>query len=186
MITNRELPALIQRAHDTAAAHGFHDEKKSLPHWLMLIITEISEFVEADRKGRHANIKAFKEDLVDIECIFQTHFEFWIKDTVEDELADICIRIFDLAGEYSNIRLDIDNTKVDFVESETTTEHAFLMVNFLTSWRNYETRLLNRSLSRLLKYTFILADTKGIDLKFHIEQKMRYNELRPSKHGKKY
>lgn len=43
MITNKELPALIKRAHDSATAHGFQDKPKSAAHWLMLIITEIND-----------------------------------------------------------------------------------------------------------------------------------------------
>ncbi len=31
-----------------------------------------------------------------------------------------------------------------------------------------------------------LANYKGIDLEFHVKAKMRYNSLRPYKHGKKY
>lgn len=54
MITNKELPALIKRAHDSATAHGFQDKPKSAAHWLMLIITEISEMVEADRSSIEA------------------------------------------------------------------------------------------------------------------------------------
>ena len=31
-----------------------------------------------------------------------------------------------------------------------------------------------------------IAAFKGIDIEWHIQQKMRYNKLRPYKHGKKY
>ena len=34
--------------------------------------------------------------------------------------------------------------------------------------------------------TFLNADILGIDLLWHIDQKMKYNELRPAMHGKKY
>lgn len=33
---------------------------------------------------------------------------------------------------------------------------------------------------------FDMAEGMGIDLEFHIKQKMRYNNLRPYKHGKNY
>lgn len=75
----------------------------------MLIITEISESVNADRKGIHANSDYFK---LLFECsvsynwynedeknkIWSVFFEREIKDTVEDELADIVIRCLDYAG----------------------------------------------------------------------------------------
>ena len=59
------------------------------------------EAVEADRKGKHANRKQFdyymKQRKRD-DNKFVYAFRHGIKDTVEDELADACIRIFDLAG----------------------------------------------------------------------------------------
>lgn len=46
------------------------------------------------------------------------------------------------------------------------------------------------SLEEQVNYTitqiFALADILDIDLMWHIEQKMKYNELRPKLHGKKY
>ena len=43
---------LRDRAYQCACKHGFHDKEYSDKHWLMLIITEISEAVDADRKGK--------------------------------------------------------------------------------------------------------------------------------------
>ena len=68
----------------------------------MLILTEISEAVEADRKGLHAVYNAVEycyshEDKIDVESR-NRYFERDIKSTLEDELADVCIRIFDLCG----------------------------------------------------------------------------------------
>lgn len=42
---------LIDRAYTTAKNHGFHDKELSPQHMLMLVISEIGEAVEADRKG---------------------------------------------------------------------------------------------------------------------------------------
>lgn len=49
-----DLPSLIKRVHDNAVKHGWHDQKRSEEHWLMMIVTEIAELVEADRKHRYA------------------------------------------------------------------------------------------------------------------------------------
>ena len=37
-----------------------------------------------------------------------------------------------------------------------------------------------------LAIIFALAESRGIDLIWHINEKMKYNELRPNKHGKLY
>ena len=91
---------LRDRAYQCACRHGFHDKGYSDEHWLMLIITEISEAVNAYRKGKHANKKHIEEELTNLESkgYFVRGFDYLIKDTVEDELADIVIRCLDYAG----------------------------------------------------------------------------------------
>lgn len=45
---------------------------------------------------------------------------------------------------------------------------------------------LEEQVNYVITQVFALADILGVDLLWHIEQKMRYNELRENKHGKKY
>lgn len=72
---------------------------------IALIQSEASEALEADRKNRHANLVSMQEQM-------QAHgfraedFQRYIKDTVEDEIADTIIRLLDLCG-----MLDIDIDK---------------------------------------------------------------------------
>lgn len=53
---NINLNKWRDRAYKTACEHGFHDKELSNEHCLMLVITELSEAVEADRKGRLGKI----------------------------------------------------------------------------------------------------------------------------------
>ena len=46
------LNELKNRAYKTAKAHGWHDKELSDETYLMLIITEIAEAVNADRAGK--------------------------------------------------------------------------------------------------------------------------------------
>ena len=72
----------------------------------MLIITEIAEGVQADRKGKHANVFKFKEWKGNILPLsgknrirrFKEDFEAYIKNSVEDELTDVVIRRLELAA----------------------------------------------------------------------------------------
>jgi NTP pyrophosphatase (non-canonical NTP hydrolase) len=59
----------------------------------MLCVSELSEALEADRKGRVANLDKFDQGIAHGDI-----FETYIKDTFEDELADTVIRILDLCG----------------------------------------------------------------------------------------
>lgn len=52
--TKQQLNALRDECYKIACKHGFHDEKLSERHFLCLVISELMEAVEADRKGRHA------------------------------------------------------------------------------------------------------------------------------------
>lgn len=122
----KTINELSKEIHKINVKNGFYEGEKNIGEMLALIHSEVSESLEADRKSRYMNgsIRAvngwFETDK------FKEGFEFAVKDTFEDELADIMIRVMDL------------------------------------------------------------AQFKGIDLESHIQAKMRYNSLRPYKHGKKY
>lgn len=178
---------LIEQAYETACKHGFHDMEFSNEHWLMLAITEVSEMVEADRKCNRADIVAFNER-VHVHPNIVDRFEAYIKDTVEDEMADICIRLFDLAGvlhttidiEESFAENHVQSFKKNY-EGLTFSEIAFQLCLILTLERPTESVILIA-----LKFIFCWCRLLGIDLEWHIVHKMSYNATRANKHGKKY
>ena len=49
------LNELRDKAYKNACEHGFHDQELSNEHCLCLIISELMEAVEADRKGKQFN-----------------------------------------------------------------------------------------------------------------------------------
>ena len=173
------LNELRDRAYKTACDHGFHDEELSNDHCLCLVISELMEAVEADRKGRFAKVPVDKKDTIFDERTFHyqnkyfaENFEAYIKDCVEDELADACIRLLDLCGLR---KIDIE----DFTEE--------MLYDAEESCNEYEYDYpLGGQLNSMLLAIFGLAKHLDIDLIWHINQKMRYNELRENKHGKKY
>ena len=102
------LNELKDRAYRIACEHGFHDEEYSNEHFLALTITELSEAIEADRNNKRANIEQFEVDknlatelLVSDDSYFVTSYQKNIKGTIEEELADVFIRLLDLFGTLS-------------------------------------------------------------------------------------
>lgn len=190
MMKNINLNKWRDRAYKTAREHGFHDKELSNEHCLMLVITELSEAVEADRKDKYADIGLFKEwqsnPLPISEELrisrFKQDFEEFIKDTVEEELADAAIRLLDLCG-LRNIELEND-----CLDDEVLEEYSRIFINktFTESIFNITKNLIDGDVSYSLIKIFGLSKHLDIDLLWHIEQKQRHNELRPMLNGKRY
>jgi NTP pyrophosphatase (non-canonical NTP hydrolase) len=124
---------ISKAAYDYAEKKGFHKRDMNLGERLMLVIAELSEALEADRKDSWAPKvvsvdypKMRNSDPFADKDAWKKTYEALFKGTVEEELADAIIRIGDIAGIY------------------------------------------------------------GIDLDWHIQAKMAYNETRPYLHGKHY
>ena len=174
---------LSKRAHKNAVAHGFWDgQKTTREHCLMLIVTEISEMVEADRHDKHANIELM-ELAMQGGASFDDAFKLHIKDSVEDECADIAIRLLDMSGS-----MGIDFTHVknpdyyrDFGRFSMT-ENAFALVKGLAK----ENISIIKRIAFALQFLLDWSNVLGFDLERHIDIKMRYNEHRGIRHGKKY
>lgn len=167
------------KAHKNAKQKGFWQERLSNEHFLMLVITEIAEVIEADRYGKRAHKALYSMD----EPMVLGDYEVHIKGSIEDEMADIAIRLADLAG-----ALGLDFDKMNrckyhrAFDKFTFTENAFALTKGLSrSNISIERRILFG-----LDYVFNWAESMNIDLWFFIEQKMKYNALRPALHGKKY
>lgn len=188
-INEIDLNSYRDRAYQNAVNHGWHEEEKSEAHWMCLVISELMEAVEADRVGNYADIEAFeKNEMRGLD--FRENFERYIKDTVQDELADACIRILDLAGLRG---LDLGEIRTDELESAegffnwTFTESMYYIVSIIAEkgimdWKEFRSYLY-ACIGEILVYCV----QHEIDIFWFIEQKMKYNETRPFKHGgKKY
>lgn len=178
------LNKLRDKAYQCAVAHGWHEENLSDEHFLCLVISELMEAVEADRKGMHANranfeyyMKQRKRD----DGEFMYAFKHGIKDSVEDELADACIRLLDLAGlrGYDLDSFDYEGSDTEDYSDMSFTEATFRICVYVTDnfYRDEPFILLNE--------IFAFCRDRNIDIFWYIEQKMKYNELRPYKHGDK-
>ena len=176
-----DLNKLRDEAFEIAKAHGWHDEELPDETYLMLIITEIAEAVQADRKNLHADVEAFKkyDEIID----FKENFERQIKTTVEEELSDVVIRCLDLAG-LRGIDLHYADTLLSEGVKEVQVSFPELMYMACEeiTFHGYDlTERLNELVAGIIAY----CNKKGIDIEFFIEQKMKYNKLRSFRYGNK-
>ncbi|WP_370859697.1 hypothetical protein [Phocaeicola plebeius] len=178
------LNKLRDKAYQCAVAHGWHDENQSDEHFLCLVISELMEAVEADRKGMHAkrdNFEYYMKQRKRDDGEFMYAFKHDIKDSVEDELSDACIRLLDLAGlrGYDLDSFDYEGSDTEDYSDMSFTESMFKICVYITDnfYRDEPFIFLNE--------IFAFCRDRNIDIFWHIKQKMKYNELRPYKHGDK-
>ena len=95
---------LSKQIHQNAIDKGFYEREREMPEFLALIHSEVSEALEADRDGSYykGDIDALlgkngypKLDDEKYRVMFKT---CGIKESFESELADIMIRVMDLAA----------------------------------------------------------------------------------------
>ena len=198
-----EQNILRDNVYENAVAHGWHKERHSNEHWLMMIITEMVEAIQADRHLIYAEKDAFvkdttraatammSQDLFAEYC--QDSFEAHIKDSFEDELADIVIRCYDYLGmkgidvnmwfEKHNVYKDLSDVVKVYVRLSVP-EFMFLLTRHFSECDDRSHVCNQVCIVLWLVYQF--ADERDIDLIWYITHKMLYNEKRPYKHKCKY
>lgn len=160
------------------------------------------EAVEADRKGKRANVDWYNKKIANSricqglvpgtpkEIGFEVAYNETINGSIEEELADACIRLLDLCGLR---KIDIEDFTEEMLydaeescNDETFTESVYAISTIPIRYEYEYDYPLGGQLNSMLLTIFGLAKHLDIDLIWHINQKMRYNELRENKHGKKY
>lgn len=194
ILSFKELNTLKDTIHATEVAHGFHDEEHTVGHELGMVLSEIGEAIDADRNPNapvptqktidEALELAGKPDKQHV--AFIAYFKEHIKGSVVEELADVAIRLLDLAGS-----LDVEFGRGDDIETadwcgkETLPNRLFNFAMTLEnlSWNCHD----GGSYASVLEdITTIANDFTHLDLWQVVRLKMLYNDMRPRLNGKKY
>ena len=178
--------------HERSVAKGFWDVPHSIGHSLMLAYGELHEAIEADRLGKWARLspEAVKNLRVVSDAEFTQAFLWFVKDRVEDEIADAVIRLLDLLGwmiESGTPLVGLDYVRGEFENTIPPKDLPDALLRVVCS------SVLPLSFCSTLEAVLApiksleqLCDHLGIDLMEHIDLKLKYNETRPALHGKKY
>lgn len=188
-INNEQLKQWAKQIYDIACAHGWHEESKPNELWMALVLSEVAEAIEADRKDRRVTEKQLEsfiaittsdENYKATDLIFKASFENFIKGTLEEELADVVIRLLD----YINMRWE-NNYDWDYSPSDFDIPDSFPVA----AWKLVKNILERGSMNvrDSIQYVLEWSEKLGINISQFIEWKMKYNSLRSYKHGgKKY
>ena len=196
---------LITTAHSDAKANGWWDEPRNTGELLMLIVSECGEALEAHRSGKRWTNPPHIGGLDNFDAYASSYpegwklcFEHYIKDTFEDELADIVIRIADLMG---GLHISVDESAKDpfsygneFYQQWHLQDNVgeFLFERVVRSLCGFASKKDNGIIIPGSLYHTPIASINAwcqhhnINLWRHIELKLAYNRTRPRKHGKAY
>jgi NTP pyrophosphatase (non-canonical NTP hydrolase) len=188
-----QIEKLINQIHLNNKSKGFWDDKGSsykMQECLALCVSELSESIEADRKSKRANRDLFFKSISIEEVEWNKSFEMYIKDSVEDELADTFIRLIDIAGGFGWNGFKIDhsyNEELKNIKHLPFTRFSlsvFFIMKTITDiyFHPFKSRTLGECLAKIKH----LSDQLNFDLFWHIEKKLEYNSKRTYKHGKAY
>lgn len=185
--TKDERIKYAKLCHTNAKDNGWWDKEidhTDLLRFELLVYSEMFEAFEAIREDRFAKLSeegydAYRSMSKDF---FKGSFKEFVKDTLEDEIADIAIRAFDLAGYRMNINHpketimndDYENGSILYIPKSWSIEFVIDVI-----------RRMSYNTLYILQFCSIIADHYEFDLKQHMELKMKYNKTRGYKHGNK-
>lgn len=199
----RELIALAPIVTQTATDKGFwHEgETRSKGEMLMLMVSELGEALEAHRKNRYVDpefrgFKPYNEwraETLGTEAYYEDQwcgaFKNCVKDTVEDEMADVVIRILDY----------INGWKISYIEREYRKPstgnfgHDLLRINhyLLKAFHAHvepegTDHTPGQDWGYALASIISFCQWNNIDILQHVRWKMRFNSNREHMHGKAY
>lgn len=188
--------------HKNAVAKGFWDEELPPSHYQGMIVSELGEMINAHRAGLVTKIDL--DELINEtdDEKFKKRFEEEVKNNYEDEAADVVIRALDALANHreddmrcllidalsqmdKNLRMELEEGgKMEAYKELSMPSHAYFLIR---AARDIDLKYgLVGSLCHIITEMRLIAETLGFDLMKHIQVKMRYNEMRPYKHGKNY
>ena len=188
--------------HKNAVNKGFWDEELPPSHYQGMIVSELGEMINAHRAGliTKVNLEELINEADDEK--FKKRFEEEVKNNYEDESADVVIRALDaLANEGEDdmrcllmdaltqmdksLRAELEEGgKMETYKELSMPSRVYYIIK-TAGYIDIQHGLIG-SLCHIITEMRLIAETLGFDLMKHIQIKMRYNEMRPYKHGKNY
>lgn len=192
---------LIEASHKLGKDRGFWAKEKDLREEMLYIFSNIGDIAKSFKKNKRANWESYERLMFVAEHneskqeLIQTSrhlFKLHIKDTFEDEIANVILRITDLLG---GKKIDIISSH-PWIKSYEYTElnYFFKTVKPTEEFNKNVAHWLNEAmsmcmfssdkdpdygLSHILFHLGSLIEFYDIDIERHLTKKIEYNRLRP-------
>lgn len=175
---------VIIDAHKFAVERGFWQEEWTNEYMFGLLVVELGELLHAFRDVRHARREGFTQHMEEVyrRATGRLHehwvnaYHVYIKDTFEDEMADVVILLANLAGHRGYDITDIRKFADTIPMSSPLPEFIYRLTTPLGSMPPSE------YIAGVIAEMFSLAEYHHVDLWWHIQEKLRYNNIRPRTH----
>lgn len=197
-----DIHMLIEASHTLGKDRGFWEKEKDLREEILYILSNVGDIAKAVRKGRKANWTEYEAsirdvenknyDLKEIEYTKKQYFKTYIKDSFEDEIANVILRITDIIGG-KKINITEVNPWISPYE-HTELNYFFRNVKPTEEFTGNTPRFLNEAihicmfhsnedkdygLSHILFYLGSIIEFYDIDIEKHLIKKIEYNRTRP-------
>jgi hypothetical protein len=189
-MTNEELHQLARIAHNNAKAKGFWEVPRPEKESLILVVSELSEALEAARANKFCKKENFnealaiyreigKDDIIpeEIKGAYSVYFNDFCRGTFEEEIADTFIRILDFAESRKQ------SFEVEQLLEADLPPIGFYIPNILF---DITAHIMKDELDEAVYLLHFLSIGRKFDLILWARMKMKYNETRGYKHGKSF
>lgn len=182
--------------YESCVLRGYWKEEERHPLYqkLMLIVSELSEAMEADRKGKWGGKEAIQNVEKAENMTFEKAYETYIKGTVEEELADFLICLLDLCGRAGILAGSITNCIDEELwnNKQTMFSELLFIINCTLSAKissepiEKAEGVFHQALSAAIMQAVYLSLMKDVDILWHIEAKQKYSLLTYKENPKSY
>lgn len=188
-----DIQSKIKEATEIAEDKGFKITQATVPRALMLVITELAEAVEAHRKAESKGLITYDALMEENPSRDQREcFEYYVKHTLEDEIADTFIRLFHFCGVFDlKPKIEEDLIDPELKAEEDFASYVFKLTSFINTLYYFIHYQPNKEatenvMSLLMSALWNISVKWEFDLERHIDLKMEYNKGREHLHGKAY
>lgn len=185
---------LIDQIHKENLLKGFWEDDKPQGQTLEKLAnihSKISEAFVAYMLEKRADLETFEHQKKSWIFDYTADFKTYIKNSVEDKLADTIMLILDLmaAWGFEGRKIEAGKTPAIEINDFTLTMHLFLSQCYLyyrnPTQNDPEQDALYMGLLKTLEGVYSFAEqVLKIDLDEHVKLKLEYNKSREYKHGK--